>query len=152
MIRWLDLIRPYFIIVSLYHIDSYHIIYSYWYVLFFIYSSSQVQSLRLHRALKTVSAAVCICIGELHHGGQAFIISDKNYSLAMLVRLEVLGVDSLDESEKVTAEEEGCNFLLTVARPVVDSISSSIDIFAALHDQVMIQTDVTKVSRLITYN
>ena len=87
---------------------------------------------------------------ELHHGGQAFIISDKNYSLAMLVRLEVLGVDSLDESEKVTAEEEGCNFLLTVARPVVDSISSSIDIFAALHDQVMIQTDVTKVSRLTT--
>ncbi len=92
--------------------------------------------MRLHRTCKIISGRQCICLGDLTHGGLAWLIADKNYSLAMLVKLDVLCVGQSRQHWGVIQNlgVEEVDFVLLVARPFF--LTSSTELFADLYDKM----------------
>lgn len=92
---------------------------------------AKVQSLRLHRMKQSISAATCITLGsltdkdssgrELH--STAWMITDKNYSLAMLTKLQVVPLSQCRESWATAAHvcnppETKVDFLVFPSKPL----------------------------------
>ena len=92
-------------------------------------SIAKVHNLKLHRLIKCPGAGVCICAGDLcdltfGDRGVAFLISDKNYSSAMLTRLDVSRVDE-PPSTKAT-------FVVKISDPL--KVVPSIDWFSTFFE------------------
>ena len=85
--------------------------------------------------MKAVSAQKCICYGEMTHGGQAFVISDKNYSLAMLTKLNVFCVGQSREiwGDVINLGTQEVDFVLVISNPAV--VIPSTEFFSNLFDE-----------------
>ncbi len=92
-----------------------------------------MRSLALHNETKKFSAgspssaAFVLVLGEMRHGGQAWVISDKNYSLSMMTQMNVI---SASES---WIEWHDFDFVLTPSDPLHAVPSTTW--FAILHQQ-----------------
>lgn len=89
----------------------------------------QVQGVRLHHAQKTISAKRCLSFGPLHHGGRAWVIADKNYTLSMLTGLKVISASHCG------FEYFDFDFMLVPTDPL--EVVSSTDWFADLHQDIL---------------
>lgn len=92
---------------------------------------AKVQSVRLHRMKQSISAETCVALGSLTDKDSrghviqstAWMITDKNYSLAMLTKLQVIPVsdcrqDLIEAAAMCNPPGTQVDFILLPAKPL----------------------------------